>query len=236
MKSISLISGVCWLLLAAPAWGQAGKEKAKPKVELDTSWFLEQFMATPQARQVSLEEMMQLLSEFAATMNPEYRIVVDEAAFREAEVDVMGTMITLPPTPAKKTEVRELLNTVVKQLPVRGSTYLVRWGVIEITTQQAAAPERQMAHGKFVKVPLEDVLDQLSMQTGISIVLDAKAAEPGRKAVSGHFRSGVNLVTAVNLLADAAGLKAVVVDNVIYVTLPSNKAKFPQVRRTVEAP
>jgi hypothetical protein len=239
MKRVALLVGACCLLVF-PISSQGGKatkpgmppDKDKPKMEApDTAWLLDEVMPFNLDGQVSLSEVVRMLSSFAQEMLPDYRVVVDEAAFKAIDADgILDTPVTFRPSNAKRLPVREVLHLALKQLPIKGATYLVRPGIIEITTPEAAQPERQVVHGKFVKVPLAEALDRLSAQAGISIVVDAKAEEKARALVSAHFRSSVNLMTAVDLLADSAGLKSVVVETVLYVTLPSNKAEFPRLR------
>ena len=63
-------------------------------------------------------------------------------------------------------------------------------------------------------------------ETGVSVLLDARAATQGRTAVTAHFRNETTLLNAVRLLADMAGLRVIVADNALYVTLPANKQLF----------
>src|SRR5262249_44821825 len=85
------------------------------------------------------------------------------------------------------------------------ATYLVRRGMVEITTGEGASPERQAVRAAFVKRPLEEALEELSDQTGISIVLDARAGDRGRTPVTASFRSEVSLLNAGRLLAGSGG-------------------------------
>jgi hypothetical protein len=60
-------------------------------------------------------------------------------------------------------------------------------------------------------------LKQLARRTAVNLVLDARAAKEAQTPVTFHLRD-VPLETAVRLLADAAGLKQILLDNVLYVT------------------
>src|SRR5262249_37439850 len=117
----------------------------------------------------------------------------------------------------------QVLQLLLDQLNAN-ATYLVRPGHIEITTVRAAAPEAQTVRARFVNLPLEDALRELSQQTGINIILDARAKE-GRKSVTMSFAPDTSLVTAVGLLADAHGLRVRVIDRSLYVTTPGNQAE-----------
>jgi hypothetical protein len=120
-----------------------------------------------------------------------------------------------------------LLRLILDQVPTGDAAFLVRPNVIEITVNDVTKPEFQFVDGTFVDVPLEEVLAELSDRTGITILIDARAKEKAKTPITARFQHETNLATAVRLLADMADLKLVVVDRILYVTLPSNKADFP---------
>jgi hypothetical protein len=80
---------------------------------------------------------------------------------------------------------------------------------------------RQSVDVSFVNRPLDQALQELSDQTGASIVLDGSRVGNGNAPVTAKLR-GVGLENAVRVLADAAGLKMVVVGHVLYVTDPTH--------------
>ena len=83
-----------------------------------------------------------------------------------------------------------------------------------------------MVRAKFVNTPLEEAFRELSRQTGIAIILDARVAKKGQTAVTATFPLDTNLMTAAGILADGAGLKLRVVDRILYVTTPDNNAEI----------
>jgi hypothetical protein len=73
----------------------------------------------------------------------------------------------------------------------------------------------------FIKQPLEAALKELSEHSLINVVLDIRVAEKAQAAVTGDF-ADVPIDTAVELLANQADLKSVLLDNVLYVTSKKN--------------
>lgn len=86
-------------------------------------------------------------------------------------------------------------------------------------------------NASFTDTPLVDALDDVSRQTGLNIVVDARMKEKTKSAVSARF-NGVAPPTAVRLLADMAGLRAVSVDKVLYVTSVENAKALQEEKKT----
>lgn len=161
---------------------------------------------------------------------------VNEKAFQMENVqDVLKSEITATnPIPALRnvrfsTILRKVLSRVASD---SGVTYCVRDDTIEITTVAAQAvevwgeytgPHLPLVNAVLDKVPLEDAVKELSEQTGFNIVLDNRAAEQAKTTVSARLRN-TPLDTALRLLSDMSDLRAVHLDNVLYVTTKTNAA------------
>ena len=78
-----------------------------------------------------------------------------------------------------------------------------------------------MAYAAFKQTPLPDALAELAHATGSTVVLDPKSVETIKGKVTAEFL-GVPADTAVEVLADMAGLNLVRLGNVYYVTTPGN--------------
>jgi hypothetical protein len=155
---------------------------------------------------------------------------VNELAFKEDQVeDVRGAEVVIRPIP-KMTNVRleTVLHKVLARVPcASGATYIVRRNVVEVTTQATViheiwgenyrGPYLPLVNQGFDKRPLEDALKELADAADFTIVLDSRAAEKAKTAVSAKFEN-TPLDTAVRLLADMADLKPFLVDNVLYLT------------------
>jgi len=80
-------------------------------------------------------------------------------------------------------------------------------------------------HGQRVSIsanaqPLSDALKDLSRQTGATILLDPRAAEASRLAVT-VSTDDVSLEAGVRILSELAGLKMARMDAVLFVTTPA---------------
>jgi hypothetical protein len=165
---------------------------------------------------------------------------VNEEAFRNEMVeDILGKPVAERAVP-KLTNVRleAVLRKVLGRLPSQsGVTYLIRPGVIEITTMEQArqeiwpagytGPFLPLVHGDFQRKPLAEALKELAEGTGFNVVVDPRVGEKAQTAVSATM-TNVPLDTAVGVLADMADLKPFPMDNVLYVTTPANAAKLEE--------
>jgi hypothetical protein len=174
-------------------------------------------------------------------------IDVNERAFEaEGLKDVKTTPLATEgrPIPAiKGVSLDYVLRKILSRIPVTsGATYINRGESLLITTGQFRfedvyldpdhRPRPSFAanlvglpfiHRSFNKQPLEDALKELSEHTLINIVLDVRVAEKAQATVTGDF-ADVPIDTAVEVLANQADLKSVLLDNVLYVT-SKEKAK-----------
>jgi hypothetical protein len=104
-----------------------------------------------------------------------------------------------------------------------------------ITTPEKAI-ERVVRQSVSVNVngqPLAKALDRLAAATGANIVFDPKAANKEAETTVSLRLDEVPLETAVELLADGAGLKVVRRDNVLFVT---TEAKADKMRKDAPPP
>jgi hypothetical protein len=172
--------------------------------------------------EVSLKDALENLQDQLMAQGHALDFHVNTHAFKATENDQDVYRAPIRLQGLKKLPLGELLKSICDQVP--GATYLVRPTHIEITTTAAAAPENQVVRAKFTNTPLDEALRELSRQTGIGIVLDARAAKKGATPMTAAFPPNTNLLTAAALLADSAGLRLRVVDRMLYVTTPDNKA------------
>jgi hypothetical protein len=98
---------------------------------------------------------------------------------------------------------------------------------ILITTKEKAIdrPLEQPVSLNADAAPLSALLKQLARDTGANLVLDPRAAKEGQATLSLRLDE-VPLQTAVDLLADEAGLRAVRMDNLLYVTTEARAEKL----------
>jgi hypothetical protein len=116
---------------------------------------------------------------------------------------------------------------LMKLLRKHDLTHVLVGDTVLITTSSKAA-DRQLGQTVSVNVPTEpfrDELKRLARQTGANLVLDPRMSKEGQTRVTLRLDE-VPLDTAVELLADQAGLRAVRLNNVLYVTSEERAAKL----------
>lgn len=86
----------------------------------------------------------------------------------------------------------------------------------------------------FNKRPLGEALNELSELSGLSIVLDPRGQTDSSFAVTADFRN-VSVQDAVRVLANMAGMKSVVMDNLLYVTSTNNAEQLQKEKDRHEA-
>lgn len=161
---------------------------------------------------------------------------INEKAFQLENVPEVGrNEIAVPrPIPAmKNARLSIILRKILSRVAVgSGATYLVRGDRIEITTGAFAAqaiwgkftgPHLPLVHATLRKCPLADAVAELAEQADFNVLVDNRAAEQAKTPVSARLRN-MPLDTAVRLLSDMADLRAIHLDNVLYVTTKENAA------------
>ena len=180
---------------------------------------------------LKLKDVLELISMYLTKLNmgKEVRVLVDLNAFQAADAkmtsdEILGQDVDIPAFP-KQMSVAELLRLSLGKLPGRNATYLIRPGVLEITTRKEASPasllQRRVA-AAFTGRPLKDAIGELCEQTGASVVLDPRAGEKLKTPVTATFRNDTSLGAALRMLADVNDLKLVVLEDGLYITTPAN--------------
>ncbi len=125
-----------------------------------------------------------------------------------------------PPTPVtvdlKDVKARAALRAV---LATYGLSYAVLGDTVFVTTEDAAV-QRQMRQPVSVDVDKADLaaaLKRLGRDVAANVILDSRVEKEAKAAVSLRMEN-VPLETAVRLLAETAGLKALRVGNTLFVT------------------
>ncbi len=167
---------------------------------------------------MSLKEVVGKFTEVFARKAKQLPILVDVEAFREENQeapDVYETPVKFPVSPRRRT-FGEALQFALSKIPTNNGTFLVRRGLIEITTTERASPAvllQSKVRPNFEKRPLAEVLNELADLTGATILVDPRAGEKARSPVTANFRSDIPLDIAVRVLAETAGLHAQVYED-----------------------
>ncbi len=136
-----------------------------------------------------------------------------------------------------ETALRRILSRI--QAP-SGTTFVVRGGVIEITTGRYASPSQwrrpeptvtqdsdvpvvpaPQTSVAFDKRELRDALQEIADATGVNVLVDSRVQEKGKTPITASLQN-VDVDTVFKLLADMAGLQTVLVGDVFYVTTKEN--------------
>jgi hypothetical protein len=157
-------------------------------------------------------------------------ILVDFDAFKEENPDVFkdppdlyDIKITIPQVP-KELPLGEILRIALARIPTNNAEFVVRNGIVEVTTVERADPSSLMkvlVRAVFVQRPLASAVQQLADSTGMTIIIDpcmGKADTP----VTASFNSRVPLKTALTLLANMAGCEIVEMPGAVYITTGEN--------------
>lgn len=140
---------------------------------------------------------------------------------------LQGPLGPLGPNPAFSTQIRlqgefhgiPLRAALTKLLRDHNLTHVLIGDTVLITTIDMGV-ERQLQQSVSVNVEgksLAEELKRLGRETGANLVLDPRMAKEGKTALTLRLDE-VPLETAVEVLADMAGLRPVRLNNVLYVT------------------
>jgi len=213
------------LVAGAPGHAQPKDQKAPATSKEIYANLQTEVSASLFSEPMKLREFLELLSK-QMLKGREMTIVIDDEAYREelpdiqdiAEVDVRVRGLSA------KTTVLHVLRQALKQLPAK-SALIVRAGRVDIVPAARTSKEwmlNQTFNVDFKDRPLEAALEELSELTGVSIVMDARAKEKAKSAVSARFRDDVALQDAVRMLTDMAELKIVYLVTGMFITTPEH--------------
>jgi hypothetical protein len=233
--SISLLAAVAVTAFAAGVADPKVADADKPKKETPARILREKL-----ARPVTLDKGFDANTPLKDALDfladrYDLTIIIDPKAFEVINVQqVEEQPVRLPRLVGVSLSMvlRLLLNQLRGEFKdtVYTGTYLIRRDYIEVTTELHARPgdwpaaERPLGprvDAEFDKRPLSEALQELADASGINVVLDAKAGDAGKAAVTATLQNA-RVDTAVRLLADMAGLKSVALADALYVTTKEN--------------
>ncbi len=159
---------------------------------------------------------------FDAAFGPDNRDVVNRTPVEK--IDKLSGL-------TRASILKKLLGKIPNDGGKTSPTYILRPDHLEITTRDAMMREfypgrydshlPSLAYAVFKQTPLPEALAELARTTESTVVLDPKSVETIKAKVTAELL-GVPADTAVQVLADMAGLKLVRLENVYYVTTPEN--------------
>jgi RNA polymerase sigma factor (sigma-70 family) len=171
----------------------------------------------------------------------DYADLVRSGAGDPKSVDQMTVQLRAAKRLTLSTALEELLSQIgISGISTESLAYRVKDGQIVIgpgsrllPTEQGGTALRESVQVQSDRLPLEEALRELAEQTGANIVVDVRLKEKSMTPVSASMQH-VPLETAVRLLADMADVKAVALENVLYVTTKENADKLLREQRERE--
>ena len=137
------------------------------------------------------------------------------------------------PVPAPGVEIKsdkaKLQTALQRLLDAHNLTYVILENSVLITCEETAAIRQptQRISLRVSDVPLQKALKDITRTTPLNLVLDPRVVNKAQNPVSLELE-GVTAETAIRLLAELGGLKAVRVDNVLFVTTEALADKMRQ--------
>jgi hypothetical protein len=227
MKRQATLLAVIFFLLGGLMSGQvaAQKKPAPQKSSQPLAALLDEMveMSPNFQPEMPLKETLRLVMEAIASRGKELPILVDTVAFEQENPDaekIYDTVVRFDSFP-KKMRVAMILRQALSRVKTNNATYLLRGGVIEVTTLERAKPENLLGFpitARFHKRPLDEAIDELSDLSGATIVIDSRVGDKAKAAVSASFKNTITLEGAVRLLAEMADLQAEIRDNILFIT------------------
>jgi len=227
MKRQAMLIAVIGFIFAGFMSGQvAGQKKPAPqKSSQALAALLEEMldMGPFTKQEMNLKDCLRQVMGDMADKGKDLSIVVDIQAFEEDNPDaekVLDSIVRFPFHP-KKQKVAMVLRQALSQIKTNNATYLLRDGVIEITTLDRAKPESLLGYpikARFNKRPLDEAIDELSDLSGATIIIDSRVGEKAKTPVSASFKNSITLERATSLLAEMADLQVEVRDDILFIT------------------
>jgi len=175
---------------------------------------------------MSLKEAIGLLMEKCAGKGKDMPIHVDVASFRGKDpdgADLYATQVSFMPYP-RQLPLSHVLETMLSKVKCP-TTFLIRNGMVVVTTAKDASVKRLLQRkvmAEFANTPFSLAIEELSAQTGASIVLDNRLGDKLKAPVTASLRNDVTLEATLRMLADMTDLKVVFLPSGIYVSHPFN--------------
>ena len=176
---------------------------------------------------LSFKRALDLLREKCDVRGKELRIQINNQAFKKGTTARSIVDDQLPirfPSTPRRLSLAGVLRLILDQEQL-DATFLIRNAMVEILPTSQATPAvllQTKVAVAFDRMPLEDVLQALSFQTGATVVLDTRAGELAKTPISATFRNDVTLKAALCMVTEMAQLKMVVMPGGVFVSTPTH--------------
>lgn len=185
-------------------------------------------------QKISLEEWLTVIEEQSGLVS-----IIDQDAFRSVMADLdmkqmREQLLTLPRmnNQTTSTMLSTLLDSIRLNEQAIPATYLIRRGTLVIVPKSyldgAASKITVSLETNGKEMTVAAALEELSKDTGISIILDSRNESAAREIkTSTNFRN-LKLINAVRLLASMADLTVINVDGALFVSTAENCRKLEE--------
>jgi RNA polymerase sigma factor (sigma-70 family) len=192
--------------------------------------------------EMSLQEFFGLLSLICkSNYQKDISFLIDNKAFQEDHPDgakFKVTEITIKFSPYPNVmSTATAIQMAINQIPDQKAQILIRDNMVFITTQRHASLEyllKEKVFANYVDRPFNEVVDNLSGLTGISINIDPLVEEKAKKKINAGFRNDVTLEGALRIVTEMAGLKIVDMQSGLYITTPERAKELEKELRAVK--
>ena len=187
---------------------------------------LQEHVKTEKLQDVTLNDVLEYLSD-APDGKPESRLVFlfdrgFAALLGPDEPDPTTEKLSLPKVPNSMKR-GTALRLALAQVAKGNAMFLVRQGQVEIIPRQYGTAAHILNQPtllvSFEQSPLQEVLHDLTDETGLAIHLDPAAGKKAQMPISAMFRNA-SLEDALVTVTEMAELKFVVMERSIFVTTP----------------
>lgn len=129
------------------------------------------------------------------------------------------------PAAYRRMTVAEAIRLALAKIPTKNGTFLVRRGVLEITTADCSSPI-ELVHRKilvsFNGCSVNAAIKELQEQTGANIVVDPNLGNTPEKTVRLDLANNATLGQALVVLTRLVGAEPIILGDVIYITTPAS--------------
>jgi type II secretory pathway component GspD/PulD (secretin) len=205
--AVGALAVIPGLLSAAPAETKAKQETGAEKVHKALDQAMDLDLAN-QSLTVAIEQIKD---------KTKVNVIVDTMTLANNGIVPDQVMVTVKKDGAKA---RSCLSAVLGQYHLG---YAIIGENVIVSTEDMALHRqfRQKVSLDLDKVSLETALKDLSKDTAVQILVDKKIAKDAQTQVTLELED-VSLDAAVRLLCEQAGVKAVRLGNILYITSPAN--------------
>ncbi|MBI3411031.1 MAG: hypothetical protein HY040_22080 [Planctomycetes bacterium] len=213
---------VTWSL--SHAWLEAGEGKEAPRSESPAEKIrkaLDQQMVLDYTGQ-SIFEAVEHFKE-----KTQLNFTLDTIALQQIGIILDPANPTLGPVNIKADKYTKVRTALQRMLNAFSLTYVILEDSVLITTEELGVHRqmRQRVSVSYKDVPLAKALKELARAHALSMVIDPRMTKEAQAPVTLEVEDAT-LETAVRLLAEIGGMKAVRMGNVLFVTSESRADKI----------